>query len=118
MCASPASVICVFLRYNFCKLVQPSKVLEPRVRDLGAPEAQISELVQPLKMLKPGVRDQGGIEVQRLESGQTVEVFQPSVRERGLATGKGVVASNPNNVREELVPEQLPQPGWFWLSCP
>ena len=49
-------------------------MLEPSVRGLGAPEAQISELVQPLKMLKPGVRDQGGIEVQRLESGQTVEV--------------------------------------------
>ena len=69
-------------------------------------------------MFQPRIRNVVAEEVQTAELGQAFEMFQPSVRERGLATGKGVVASNPNNVREELVPEQLPQPGWFWLSCP
>ena len=92
------------------------EVLQARVCDLRVVELQFSELAQLFDMFEVVIADVGDAEVQHSELAEVVQVSEVS---RSLFANGHVKVADAcmNDIRKEVIAQQLPQPNWSrWCS--
>lgn len=76
-------------------MLQPLKMIQPRIGDLGVVKAQVGKFAQPFELLQPGVRHFGVIKLQFQKLSQPLDVLQANIRDfRPIETQDPQVASS------------------------